>query len=64
LGQFLSMRQRKFLATELYFLLFLADCSAVNNGKDKITEKDIIRAYKTYFKILKTDLPSLVEKLE
>lgn len=59
-----SMRHSKFLATESYFLLFLADCSAVNNGKDKITEKDIIRAYKTYFKLLKTDLPALIEKLE
>jgi hypothetical protein len=59
-----SMRHSKFLATESYFLLFLADCSAVNNGKEKITEKDIIRAYKTYFKLIKTDLPALIEKLE
>lgn len=59
-----SMRHSKFLATESYFLLFLADCSAVNNVNDKITEKDIIRAYKTYFKLIKTDLPDLIEKLE
>lgn len=59
-----SLRHSKFLATESYFLLFLADCSAVNNGNDKITEKDIIRAYKTYFKLIKTDLQALIERLD
>ncbi len=59
-----SVRHSKFLATESYFLLFLSDCSAVNNDNDKIEQKNIIIAYKTYFKLLKTDLPALIEKLE
>lgn len=38
------------------FILFTAGCSAVNEGKDKINENDIIKAYKTYFKLMKTDI--------
>ncbi|MBI5680405.1 MAG: hypothetical protein HZC47_05900 [Methanobacterium sp.] len=49
--------------SEEKFLLFLAACSAVNNGRDKINMEDILIAYKTYFKLLKTDLPSLVDRL-
>ena len=38
------------------FILFAAGCSAVNDGKDKINENDIIKAYKTYFKLMKTNI--------
>lgn len=41
---------------EKEFILFLAGCSAVNDKRDKINQNDIIRAYKTYFKLIKTDL--------
>lgn len=50
----------KFTATENAFILFLAGCSAVNDGRDKIKQSDIIRAYKTYFKLLNTDITKLV----
>ncbi|MBI5679273.1 MAG: hypothetical protein HZC47_00010 [Methanobacterium sp.] len=43
---------------------FLAACSAVNNSRDKIEQEDVIVAFKTYFKLLKTDLPDLVDRLE
>lgn len=38
------------------FMLFIAGCSAVNNGRDKINEEDVINAYKTYFKLINTDI--------
>jgi hypothetical protein len=44
-------------------ILFLSGCNAVNNGRNKINMQDIIIAYKTYFKLLKTDFPSLVDRL-
>ncbi|MBI5679835.1 MAG: hypothetical protein HZC47_02935 [Methanobacterium sp.] len=49
--------------SEEKFLLLLAGCSAVNNNRDKINMEDIIIAYRTYFKLLKTDLPVLVDNL-
>jgi hypothetical protein len=49
--------------SENKFIIFLAGCSAVNDGRDKIDENDIVKAYKTYFKLLKTDLPALVGRL-
>ena len=50
----------KFTATENAFILFLAGCSAVNDGRDKIEQSDVICAYKTYFKLLNTDITKLV----
>lgn len=50
----------KFTATEDTFILFLAGCSAVNDDRDKIEQSDVIRAYKTYFKLLNTDITKLV----
>lgn len=52
-----------FPATENAFLLFLAGCSAVNDNREKINENDIIRAYKTYYKLLATDISELVDRL-
>ena len=43
---------------------FLAACSAVNNDRDSIEQEDVIVAFRTYFKLLKADIPALVEKLE
>jgi hypothetical protein len=45
-----------FAGTEMFFTLFLAGCSAINRRRDEINQFDIVRAYKTYFKLLKTDI--------
>jgi len=52
----------RFNATEAAFLELLAGCSAVNDGRDKIIEEDVIRSFKTYFKLMKTDITKLVDK--
>lgn len=52
--------QAKFAATEETFILFLSACNAVNNNRIKIEQTDIITAYKTYFKLLKTDITKLM----
>jgi hypothetical protein len=49
--------------TENAFLLFLAGCSALNDNKNQISEKDIIKAYKTHYKLLSTDISKLVDRL-
>lgn len=46
----------KFQIVEYYFLTFLAGCSAVNNGRDEINEYDVIKANKTYLKLMQTDI--------
>ena len=51
-----------FPADEKAFNILLSGCSAVNGGRDEIGEKDVIRAYKTYFKLMKTDITKLVDK--
>ena len=51
-----------FRVREEFFILSLAACSAVNNNREKITMDDVVMAYKTYFKLLRTDLPSLIEE--
>ena len=38
------------------FIQFLAGCSAVQHNREEIMDEDIIRAYKTFFKIMKTDV--------
>ena len=43
---------------------FLAVCSTVNKKKIHITTIDVINAYKTIFKIIKTDITHLVNKRE
>ncbi len=45
-----------FIVTEEFFILFLAGCSTINNNRNEINQFDIVRAYKTYFKLLKTDI--------
>ena len=52
-----------FPATENAFLLFLAGCSAVNSDRDVINENDVIKAYKTYYKLLTTNISGIVDKL-
>lgn len=55
--------------TEDIFIETLAGCSAVNEGRLKVEEKDVVRAYKTFFKLIKTDvtkykaIPELVQDI-
>ena len=46
----------KYRSTEDLFILTLAGCSAVNNNRLTIKEEDVIIAYKTFFKLIKTDV--------
>lgn len=59
-----GLRPITFPATEQAFLMFLSGCSAVNNNRDEINETDIVTAYKTYFKLMKTDLTKYEAKEE
>ncbi|SCG85120.1 hypothetical protein [Methanobacterium congolense] len=50
----------KFSVTESAFILFLAACCAVNDDRLKIVESDLLMAYKTYFKLINTDITKLM----
>lgn len=43
-------------STENLFIQFLAACSAVNDGRLGIGTEDTIKAYKTFLKLIKTDV--------
>jgi hypothetical protein len=49
-----------FPATEKAFILLLSGCSAVLEGKNKINAFDVIRANRTYLKLLNTDISKLM----
>jgi len=53
-----------FEAIERGFLLTLTGCSVVSEGRDEIIYEDVIRAFKTYFKLLKTDITKFTTKPE
>ena len=44
---------------ENFALTFLAACNAVNQCRNKILPEDMIKAYKTYLKLLDTDITKL-----
>jgi hypothetical protein len=44
---------------EMFMLGFLAACNAVNHQRNTMLPEDVIRAYKTYFKLLNTDINKL-----
>jgi hypothetical protein len=46
----------EYRSTEDLFVQFLAACNAVNNGRLGIGTEDTIVAYKTFFKLIKTDV--------
>lgn len=52
------------------FICLLMACSAVTQNRDKINKEDVIKAYKTYFKLMKTDttkykaIPELVQGID
>jgi hypothetical protein len=41
-------------------LTFLAACNAVNQGRNEILSEDVVVAYKTYLKLLNTDISKLM----
>lgn len=44
---------------ENFTLIFLAACNAVNQSRDKIVSEEVVLAYKTYLKLLNTDISKL-----
>jgi hypothetical protein len=48
-----------FRTGEDFALTFLAACNCVNHERDKINLDDVIMAYKTYLKLIDTDISSL-----
>lgn len=59
-----SVFHTRLSATENAFLLFLTGCSAVNSDRDSIIKEDVIKAYKTYFKLMKTDITKFKARTE
>ena len=49
-----------FESGENFALTFLAACNAVHNDRDKMLKEDVVRAYKTYLKLLNTDISNLM----
>ena len=45
---------------EYFALIFLAACNSVHHGRDKILPEDVVIAYKTYLKLLNTDISKLM----
>ena len=53
-------RGSTFRVTENAFLLLLSGCSAVLDGRDRIGVDDVVRANKTYLKLIDTDISEMV----
>lgn len=59
-----------FRVTEDLFIQTLAGCNAVNEGRLQIEDQDVVLAYKTLFKLIKTDvtkyeaIPELVQGID
>ncbi|MDI6723039.1 MAG: hypothetical protein QMD61_00175 [Methanobacterium sp.] len=45
---------------ENFTLTFLAACNAVNQNRDNISPEDVVMAYKTFSKLINTDITKLV----
>ena len=52
-----------FKLTEDVLILFLAACRTINRGENELSYEDVITAYKTYYKLLSTDIYELVDKI-
>jgi len=59
-----GFKEGTFNAKQMELVLFFAGCSAVNKGKEKIDENDVFTAYKTLFKIIKTNMSEFIDKKE
>ncbi|MCC7560646.1 MAG: hypothetical protein KO318_09515 [Methanobacterium sp.] len=53
-----------FSKTERDFILFLSACSSIKNYRDRINQNDVIMGYKTYFKLIKTDITNYESTLK
>lgn len=53
----------KFYTEQWLVTQFLAACCAVNSGRAEIILEDVVTAFKTYFKLLRADIPLLAENL-
>lgn len=53
-------RAQFFGATEKTFIKLLAGCSAVLDGRDRIGVEDVVRANRTYLKLIDTDISEMV----
>ena len=62
-GKHVDLKLVNFQVREFNFTLSLMACSAVDAANDRINKDDVIRANRTYLKLLKTDITALVEKL-
>ena len=49
-----------FRSGENFALTFLAACNAVHHDRDRILKEDMIKGYKTYLKLLNTDISKLM----
>lgn len=57
-----SLKERTFKGKYYEVILFLAGCSAVKNGRNKITVDDVLTAHRTFYKIIRTDISKLIEE--
>jgi len=59
-NEIFGMRFRDFnsdyVPTEGLFIQLLAGCNAVHHSREHIIEEDIIRAYRTFFRFIRTDI--------
>ncbi|MGF7117393.1 hypothetical protein [Methanobacterium oryzae] len=59
-NEIFGMRFRDFnsdyVPTEGLFIQLLAGCNAVHHNREHIIEEDIVKAYKTFFKLMKTNV--------
>lgn len=56
-----GFKEAGFNVRQIDIVLFLAGCSAVSEGKEKIDENNVFIAYKTLFKIIRTDISKFIE---
>jgi hypothetical protein len=55
-----GFKESSFKTKQEWVVLFLAGCSALKENRQKITTEDVLMAYKTIFKIIKTDISKLI----
>jgi hypothetical protein len=55
-----DMKENSFIVHQKRIIIFLAGCSAVKKGESVINIDDIILAYETLFKIIRTDISKLI----
>ncbi len=55
-----GLKEAPFNVKQMEIILFLAGCSAVKEERDVIITKDIFTAFRTLFKIIKTDISKLI----